>query len=101
MDDDVTVNAVHPGVVATGFARDGDTKGLFSWLMTLTRPFYRSPEKGARTSIFVASSAELDGVTGKYFANSNEAQPTSIAQDDEAARRLWTASEELIAQAGA
>ncbi len=98
---DVTVNAVHPGVVATGFARDGDTKGLFSWLMTLTRPFYRSPEKGARTSIFVASSAELDGVTGKYFANSKEARPTSIAQDDEAARRLWTASEELIAQAGA
>ncbi|MCH6556494.1 MAG: SDR family oxidoreductase [Chloroflexi bacterium] len=97
----VTVNAVHPGVVATGFARDGDTKGLFSWLMTLTRPFYRSPEKGARTSIFVASSAELDGVTGKYFANSKEARPTSIAQDDEAARRLWTASEELIAQADA
>ncbi len=100
-DSGVTVNAVHPGVVATGFARDGDTKGLVPWLMALTRPFYRSPEKGAQTSIFVASSAALDGVTGKYFANSKETQPTSVAQDDEAARRLWTASEELIAQADA
>jgi len=100
-DSGVTVNAVHPGVVATGFARDGDAKGLVPWLMGLTRPFYRSPEKGAQTSIFVASSAELDGVTGKYFANSKETRPTSVAQDDEAARRLWTASEELIAQADA
>ena len=100
-DSGVTVNAVHPGVVATGFARDGDAKGLVPWLMALARPFYRSPEKGAQTSIFVASSAELDGVSGKYFANSKETQPTSIAQDDEAARRLWAASEELIAQADA
>ena len=97
----VTVNALHPGVVATGFARDGDAKPPFSWLITLARPFFRSPEKGAQTSIFVASAPELDGVTGKYFADSKETEPTSIAQDDEAARRLWTASEQLIAQAGA
>ncbi|KKL86540.1 hypothetical protein LCGC14_1943730 [marine sediment metagenome] len=97
----VTVNALHPGSVATGFAHDGDVRAPFSWLWTLAKPFLRSPEKGAQTSIFVASSPELDGVTGKYFADSKETQPTSVAQDDEAARRLWTASEELIAQAGA
>lgn len=97
----VTVNAVHPGGVNTGFAHDGDVKPPFSWLWTIASPFLRSPEKGAQTSIFLASSPELDGVTGKYFADSKEKQPTSIAQDDEAASRLWTASEELIAQADA
>ncbi len=97
----VTANALHPGVVATGFARDGDAKPPFSWLITLARPFFRSPEKGAQTSIFLASASELDGVTGKYFADSKEEQPTSVAEDDEAARRLWTAIEQLIAQANA
>ena len=97
----VTVNAVHPGGVNTGFARDGDTNGLYSFLWSLAKPLLRSPEKGAQTSIFVASSPELDGVTGKYFADSKETQPTSIAQDDEVARRLWDASEQLIARAGA
>jgi NAD(P)-dependent dehydrogenase (short-subunit alcohol dehydrogenase family) len=97
----VTVNAVHPGGVNTGFAHDGDVKAPFSWLMTLFKPFLVSPERGAQTSIYVASAPELDGVTGKYFADSKEAQPTRIAQDDESARRLWAASEELIAQAGA
>ena len=97
----VTVNAVHPGGVNTGFAHDGDTSGLYSFLWSIAKPFLRSPEKGAQTSIFLASSPELDGVTGKYFADSKEEQPTRVAQDDEAARRLWAASEELIAQADA
>ncbi|MFB3052494.1 MAG: SDR family oxidoreductase [Dehalococcoidia bacterium] len=97
----VTVNALHPGGVNTGFSHDGDTNGLYSFLWSLAKPFLRSPEKGAQTSIYLASATEVEGVTGKYFANSKEAQPTSIAQDDEAARRLWTASEELIAQADA
>jgi len=95
----VTVNALHPGGVATGFARDGDVKGLFSWLFTLARPLLRSPEKGAQTSIYLASSPEVEGVTGKYFADSKETQPTAIARDDEAARRLWEASEALVSQA--
>jgi NAD(P)-dependent dehydrogenase (short-subunit alcohol dehydrogenase family) len=97
----VTVNALHPGAVATGFARDGDVGPPFSWLIVLAKPFLRSPAKGAETSIHLASAPELDGVTGKYFADSKETQPTSVAQDDEAASRLWAASEELIAQAGA
>ncbi|MCH8346161.1 MAG: SDR family oxidoreductase [Chloroflexi bacterium] len=97
----VSANALHPGVVATGFARDGDAKPPFSWLITLARPFFRSPEKGAQTSIYLASDPKVEGVTGKYFADSKETEPTAIAQDDEAASRLWTASEELIAQADA
>ncbi|MEE8347067.1 MAG: SDR family oxidoreductase [Dehalococcoidia bacterium] len=96
----VTVNALHPGGVATGFARDGDVKVPFSWLILLARPFLRSPEKGAETSIYLASVPEVDGVTGKYFADSKETEPTLIAQDDDAARRLWAASETLISEVG-
>ncbi len=96
----VTVNAVHPGGVATGFARDGDVKGLYGLLVRLAKPFLRTPEKGAETSIHLATTPELDGITGKYFADCQEAETTPIAQDDDAARRLWTASEALIAGAG-
>ncbi len=95
----VTVNAVHPGGVNTGFARDGDVRAPFSWLWTLAKPFLRSPEKGAQTSIFVASAPELEGVTGNYFADSKEVQPTRMARDDDAAGRLWAASEALVARA--
>ncbi len=76
----VTVNALPPGVVATGFARDGDAKGLLSRLLALARPFFRSPEKGAQTTIHLASAPELEGVSGRYFADSKETQPTAIAQ---------------------
>lgn len=97
----VTANAVHPGAVATGFARDGDVKGLYGRLVALAKPFLKTPEQGAQTSIYVATSPELEGVTGTYFANSKEARTAAAARDDEAARRLWQVSEELIAGAGA
>lgn len=91
----VTVNAVHPGVVRSGFAGDGDTKGLFSLLVKATRWLQISPEKGALTSIHVASSPALAGVTGQYFANSRTVRPSRVAQDRSAALRLWEVSEEL------
>ena len=96
----VIVNALHPGSPATGFGRDGDIKGPFDWLYSLARPFLRSPQKGAQTSIYLASAPEVEGVTGNYFADSKETEPTSIARDDEAACRLWDASEALVSQAG-
>ena len=96
----VTVNALHPGVVATRFSRDGDVKGIISWFYRFGQPFLRSSEKGAQTSVYLASSPQVEGVSGNYFADSKEAKPTSIARDDEAARRLWEASEALLSQAG-
>ena len=96
----VTVNAVHPGSVATGFAQDGDVRGIFSVLFKIARPFLRSPEQGAQTVIYAASAPELEGVTGRYFKGSREGRVTAIARDDEAARRLWAVSEEFIAGAG-
>ncbi len=96
----VTVNALHPGAVATRFSLDGDDKGIVSWFYRFGRGFLRSIEDGARTSIHLASAPELDGVTGKYFSDSKEAEPALIAQDDGAAQRLWTVSETLVSQAG-
>jgi NAD(P)-dependent dehydrogenase (short-subunit alcohol dehydrogenase family) len=91
----VTANALHPGVVATRFGLDGDATGAVRWFFTLARPFLLSAEAGARTTVHVASAAELERVSGRYFARCREATPTRYARDDQAARRLWEESERL------
>ena len=92
----VTANAVHPGIVATRLARDGDGGPLADVAMTLVRPFFSTPEQGARTSIYVASAPELESITGAYFAESLPAATNRHALDMTAARRLWDASSELL-----
>jgi len=92
----VTANSLHPGTVRTGFGRDGDTSGFVALAVKLGGPFFLSAEKGAATSIYVAASPEIEGVSGEYFAKSRISKPTAAARDDEAARRLWDASEELV-----
>ena len=91
----VTVNAVHPGVVATEFAGADDVPGLFGLLVKASHVFSISPAKGARTSVYVASAPEVDGVTGKYFVRSKAVRPSRQAQDKQAALRLWEVSEQL------
>ncbi len=91
----VTVNAVHPGAVATGL---GTNNGLWARVVMRLVGFFfrfRSPERGAATSLYAASEPMLEGVTGRYFANSREASPSTAATDDDAAARLWTISETL------
>ena len=95
----VTANALHPGFVASRFGRDGDIGWMGTIGMPLARPFAISPEKGARPSIYLASSPEVADVTGGYFYKCKPSTPTSVARDDEAARRLWAVSEELVATA--
>jgi retinol dehydrogenase 12 len=90
---DVTANALHPGVIASGFGRNG--RGLFSWLVALGAPLLSSPEKGARTTLHVATSPDLQGVTGRYFSDCREKVPARAAQDGDAALRLWQISENL------
>ena len=70
----VTANCLHPGVVMTGFGHNnaGFVGGFFAVFQALGRPFLLTPEKGARTSIYLASSPDVEGVTGKYFADSRE-----------------------------
>ncbi len=94
----VTVNCLHPGIVATGYGRDGDTSGVLAFGVKVIKPFVLSAARGARTSIYLASSPEVAGVTGQYFVKCRARKPSAMAQDDEAARRLWTQSEELVDQ---
>ena len=95
----VTANAVHPGMVATRFGRDGDTGRLGGRAIALLRPFMRSPAQGAATSIWAASAPELESVTGRYFERCRPAKPSRTASDERAARRLWEVSERLVAEA--
>lgn len=97
-DKSVTVNAVHPGAVSTNLGTQN-----YRWasvLLAFLRPFFRSPEQGAATSLYVATADELSHVTGKYFANCKEKKPRAWALDNEAAKRLWALSEEMTGLAG-
>ena len=94
-DTGVTTNAVHPGYVATNFAREGDTGWLGNVAMVIGRPFALPSAKGAITSVYVASSADVDGITGQYFAKCKVEAPSSAALDDAVAARLWEISEKL------
>jgi NAD(P)-dependent dehydrogenase (short-subunit alcohol dehydrogenase family) len=94
----VTANSLHPGTVATGYGRDGDTKGVLGFGIKLASPFFLSAEKGARTSIYLASSPEVASVSGQYFVKCEARTPSKAAQNAEAARRLWDVSEQLIAE---
>jgi retinol dehydrogenase 12 len=89
----VTANSLHPGAVGTGLGRNNG-----AWaraVILLLRPFFRSPEGGAATSIHLASSPAVEGVSGKYFADCKETRPARRAQDPDTARRLWEVSAQL------
>ena len=89
----VTVNCVHPGAVATGLGKNNGT--FASLLIRILAPFFRTPDKGAATTLFAATSPALDDVTGRYFANCREARSTAASHDREAALRLWDLSANL------
>ncbi len=94
----VTANCLHPGTVATGWGRDGDTHGLMTFGLRISSWYFKTPEKGALTSVYLASSPEVEGVTGKYFVKYREAVPSKAARDAVAAKRLWEVSEELVSE---
>ena len=89
----VTSNTLHPGFVATGFAKNNGT--LYRYGMALLRPFALSPERGAQTTIYLASSPEVAGVTGEYFVKRKPAKSSKTSHDIAAQQRLWQISEEL------
>ncbi len=92
----VTVNALHPGFVATSF---GHGKGMMGFFTKIAQKLLAiSPQEGAQTSIFLASSPTVEGVTGKYFSKSQEQKPSAQAMDDQAAEKLWQLSEEIVQQ---
>jgi NAD(P)-dependent dehydrogenase (short-subunit alcohol dehydrogenase family) len=92
----VTANSLHPGTVRTGYGADGDARGFLAFGLKLSGPFFLTPAKGAETSIYLASSPEVEGVSGQYFVKCKPVQPKPPARDADAARRLWRVSEELV-----
>ncbi len=91
----VTANCLHPGFVASKFGHNngGSVKVVIGLIQRL---FAISEEKGSLTSIHVASSAEVEGVSGKYFIKSKEAAPSSASHDKGAQARLWEISAEMV-----
>ncbi len=89
----ITANCLHPGVVRTNLARDA--KGIFKLLITLFYPFFASPEKGAETSVYLATSPEVEGITGKYFHKTKQIRSSRQSYDENIARKLWEVSEQL------
>ncbi len=90
----VTVNCCHPGAVGTGL---GTNNGLFGKvIMAVLKPFFRSPEKGAETSVFMATSPEVATVNGAYYYNCRRATAKPWAEDDTEAARLWDVSVDLV-----
>lgn len=93
----VTANCCHPGTVATSYGRDGDTKGVLAFGLKLIKPFVLTPEQGAVTPVYLASSPEVANVSGRYFVKRRTREPSKAARDSAAAARLWEVSEELVA----
>jgi retinol dehydrogenase-14 len=91
----VTATVLHPGVVRTNFGRADQTPTM----KTLTRwveRFMKSPDQGAETVVYLASSPEVEGVSGAYFANLKQRKSSRRSYDQEVAARLWAISEELV-----
>ena len=90
----VTANAVHPGAFVDTNIYVNMT-GFFGLTMKLLKPFYLPVEKGAETALYLASSPEVEGVSGNYFAQCAPKESAKVSYDREAARRLWSISEEM------
>ncbi len=96
----VDINALHPGTVRTRFGNK-DTKWYVSLVWTLIKPFMISTDKGAETSVYLASSPEIEGLSGQYFDDKQRRRsPSQRAQDDELARKLWMLSEQFVGEYG-
>jgi WW domain-containing oxidoreductase len=84
---EITANSLHPGVIATNLLRfHSIVNGLFS---TVAKLFLKSIPQGAATTCYVALHPQVKGVSGEYFSDNNLAKPSSLAKDEELAKKLW------------
>ena len=90
----VSVNCLHPGAGVRTNLGSG-VSGIFGFTVRALTPLMKSPEKGAQTSIYLASSPEVEGLSGRYFVKKAEARSSDVSHDERIARRLWEASAEL------
>jgi NAD(P)-dependent dehydrogenase (short-subunit alcohol dehydrogenase family) len=91
----VTANSLHPGVVRTNFGAE-DQARFFAVISRLILPLLKTPAQGAQTPIYLASSPDVDGVTGKFFANRKPKTANKLADDTEVSARLWRVSADLV-----
>lgn len=91
-DTNITVNALHPGLVNTNI---GSEHGIFSFVFRYLGWLFLSPNSGASTSVFLATSPSVADVSGKYFVKSKEENVSDAAKDEAIAKRLWEVSMEL------
>ncbi len=89
----VTANCLHPGVVATGFGHNN--AGWLKIGVSMIRPFILNAQRGAETSVYLAASPEVAGVTGQYFEKCKAVKSSPASYDTSAAARLWAISEEM------
>src|SRR5215210_3665936 len=90
----VSANCLHPGAgIRTNFG--SGVSGIFGFTVRALRPLMKSPEKGAETSIYLASSPEVEGLSGRYFVKKAAARSSDLSHDKRLARRLWEVSAEL------
>jgi retinol dehydrogenase-12/retinol dehydrogenase-13 len=87
----VTVNALHPGVIGTDVFREYP-----QWFSKLLSLFISTPEKGAQPSVYLATSDEVKGLTGKYFNKTKVKETDPVANDEELADNIWEKTEEII-----
>jgi retinol dehydrogenase 12 len=91
---ELCANCLHPGVVRTGFGKNDN--GIWKVLTTLGAPFLRSPERGARSLVWLATSEEGGRLTGEYVEDEKVAQPSATARNAELASALWERSAALV-----
>ncbi|HEC43838.1 MAG TPA: SDR family oxidoreductase [Bacteroides sp.] len=89
----ITANAVHPGAVGTNFGYDA--RPAIKFLIKLGKPFLKTPRQGADTVVYLASSPEVEGISGKYFARRKQLKSNAESYDQQVWTRLWEVSEEL------
>lgn len=90
----VTANCLHPGVIKSGFGREGSL--LFKLMFGMISPFKITSQQGALTTIYLATSSEVEGISGEYFSKRKKARPSITARNMDYAKQLWEMSESFI-----
>lgn len=99
----ITANSLHPGLIRTELGRymvDSPSSWWMKPMAQLMVMFFKSPQEGAATSLYLATSPEVEGVTGRYYIDCRPAKSSPASYDTTAARRLWDLSMELVKPSG-
>jgi NAD(P)-dependent dehydrogenase (short-subunit alcohol dehydrogenase family) len=91
----VTANALHPGMTNTAFSAEDPARKMAP-IVAVMRPFMRSPKRGADTAVYLASSHEVNGISGRYFANRKSKTSNPSSYDTATTARLWSVSADLV-----